>query len=202
MDEEPRKYPRSSSVVIVVSVGLLLVLAIILACANILLFASGSYFHEEIKPYEVGVQTQSGRIKAIVGPGTYSDIGWDVGIEHISCETIPFTIEDPEVITKDRQRIAITVSGDSFRSCDKEFIEEIWPVYQRLYLEDDVLLDRIMNLSLQAMKSCVDDYDSDVILEGGNADLEVCIDDQLNALGEVYGLRIENLHIQETAASQ
>lgn len=199
MGKESKKYPMSSSVVIVVGVGLLLILAIILACANILLFASGSYFHEEIKPYEVGVQTQGGRVKAIVGPGTYSDIGWDVGIERISCAAIPFTVKDPEVITRDRQRIAIAIGGDIFRSCDKEFIEEIWPVYQQIYLEDDALLDRIKLITLQATKSCVDDYDANAILGNSNVDVENCIDEGLDELAKGYGLRVENASIYEVA---
>jgi hypothetical protein len=202
MGEEAKEYPKGLSAIIVIVVVLLSAFIIVLACVALLFFSSGSYFNEEIKPYEVGVQTQSGMVKAIVGPGTYSDIGWGVGLERISCEAVLFAIEDPEVITKDRQRIAIAISGDILRSCDKEFIEETWLAFRQLYLEDDALLNRTQSLSLQAIKSCVDDYDSDVILEGGNAGLEICIDDQLNALAGGYGFRIENLRIQETAASQ
>lgn len=202
MGEEAKEYPKGLLVIIVLVVGLLSVSIIVLACVALLFFSSGSYFNEEIKPYEIGVQTQSGMVKAVVGPGTYSDIGWDVGIEHISCEAIPFAVEDPEVITKDRQRIAITVGGDLFRSCDKEFIKETWPIYQQRYLKDDALLNRIQDITLQAMKSCVDDYDSDVILTSADTGLEICIDNQINALAEPHGLRIENLRIQEIAASQ
>ena len=122
-----------------------------------------------------------------------------MGIEHVSCEAIPFAVEDPEVITKDRQRIAITIGGDVLRSCDKEFIEETWRQFQKIYLEDDVVLHRMGQIAIQAVKSCVGDYDADAILEGSNTDIESCIDENLNWLAEAYGLRVENVSIREVA---
>src|SRR5258705_13987562 len=73
------------------------------------------YFFEKVEQQEVGVQFRSGSIYNIVGPGVYSDFGVYVDIKRVSSQAIPFKVEDDEIITKDKQRLGVVVSGDIFR---------------------------------------------------------------------------------------
>ena len=73
------------------------------------------YFFEQVNQDEVGVQFESGRIKNIVGPGVYNDAGLFVDLQRISSKAVPFEVEDEELITKDKQRIGLMVTGDIFR---------------------------------------------------------------------------------------
>src|SRR5215203_6720813 len=73
------------------------------------------YFFERVSASEVGVQFVSGRIRDVVGPGVYSDAGLFVDMERISIQSVAFSVSDPELITKDKQRIGVVVTGDVFR---------------------------------------------------------------------------------------
>jgi uncharacterized membrane protein YqiK len=117
------------------------------------------YFFERVDPQEVGVRFRGGRIYQVVGPGVYSDIGWFADIQKVSIEALTFSVQDPEVVTKDRQRVGFLVSGDVFRPSIGETgtYEALWPKYRNLYLSDEALQTRINDLALQALKSCVGD---------------------------------------------
>ena len=89
----------------------------------------------------------------VVGPGIYSDVAWFANMERVSIEAITFSVSDPEVVTKDSQRVGFVVSGDAFRPDIGEvgIYESLWPKYRNLYLNNDALLNRITDLTLQAL---------------------------------------------------
>ncbi len=74
-----------------------------------------TYFLERVDPQEVAVRFRGGTIYEVAGPGVYSDIALYADIKRVSSEGVSFTVEDPEVITLDRQRVGLRVSGDAFR---------------------------------------------------------------------------------------
>src|SRR5262245_19081780 len=99
------------------------------------------YFFERVNAGEVGIQFQSGRIKEVVGPGVYSDVGLFVEMKRVSSQAVAFTISDPELITKDKQRIGLTVTGDIFRPGVNEegLLQQHWAQYNNLYLDDEAV---------------------------------------------------------------
>ncbi|RIK40721.1 MAG: hypothetical protein DCC57_19350 [Chloroflexi bacterium] len=74
------------------------------------------YFFERVDEDEVGVQFVSGRIKNVVGPGVYSDAGLFVEMRRVSSQAVAFSVSDAELITRDKQRIGLVVTGDIFAS--------------------------------------------------------------------------------------
>lgn len=172
-----------------------------------LLFAFSSqffYLFERVDEQEVGVQFRSGRIVDIVGPGVYSDFGLYVRMQKVSSQGIPFTVEDPEIITKDKQRIGLVVSGDIFRPNlnQKDRLRELWAEYRGIYLEDDLAKNRVQDLVRQAMKVCVGDrtFDDNIIGTARDA-LRACIDDELSELAANFGLEIQNVVVPEVILS-
>ena len=128
----------------------------------LLLFSFSSqffYFFERIDEDEVGVQFQGGRIKDVVGPGIYSDVGLFVEIKRVPSKAVPFLVTDQELITKDKQRIGLVVTGDTFRPglATKDLLQRYWPQYNALYLDDSAARERIEARAQQAMKVCVGD---------------------------------------------
>jgi len=179
------------SIVIAVAIVFALILVLVLAGQHF-------YFLVRVEQQEVGVRFRSGRIYEIVGPGVYSDVALYARLEKVSSEGVPFAFEDPEVITLDRQRVGLKVSGDVFRpnigQADK--LRELWPTYRQLYLSDTALLERIQNLTLQAMKSCVGDRTfNDNVIGSARDELRVCIDTQLSELAASYGLDVKNVAV-------
>ena len=183
--------------------GLVVVVIVIL---GILLLFLGQHFYflSRVNQQEVGVRFRGGRIYEIVGPGVYSDVALYAELKRVSSEAVSFSVEDPEVITLDRQRVGLRVSGDVFRPNfgQSDILRELWPSYQGIYLSNDALRTRVNDLALQAMKSCVGDrtFNSNVI--GASRDeLRVCIDENLNTLATNLGLVVRNVTVPNVILS-
>lgn len=162
------------------------------------------YFFERVSANEVGVQFISGRIKDVVGPGVYSDAGLFVDLQPISTESVAFSVSDPELITKDKQRIGVVVTGDVFRPGleGKDTIMQLWAEYSSLFISDEAARVRIEDRARQSMKVCVGDRNfDDNVIGTGRDDLRNCIDDELNELAANYGLRVDNVVVPEVILS-
>jgi hypothetical protein len=163
-----------------------------------------AYAIERIEEQEMGVQFRGGRINDVVGPGVYTDFGLYVRLERVSTQAIPFEVRDEEIITKDKQRIGLVVSGDIFRPglAQKDLIRALWAQYRGVYLEDGLANARVQDLARQSMKVCVGDRTFDDNIIGTSRDeLRSCIDDELNGLAGALGLRVQNLVVPEVVLS-
>lgn len=172
----------------------------------ILLSFAGQFFYilESVEEQEVGIQFRNNRIYQVVGSGVYSDVGLFVSLETISAQAIPFTVRDEEIITRDKQRIGISVSGDIFRPnlSQADLIRTNWSRYRGIYRDDTLASARVQDLARQSMKVCVGDRTFDNNIIGTSRDeLRGCIDDELNELVAEIGLRIENLVVPEVILS-
>jgi regulator of protease activity HflC (stomatin/prohibitin superfamily) len=162
------------------------------------------YFFEKIEEQEVGVQFQSGSIKDVVGPGVYNDFGLFVEMKRISSKAIPFTVTDEEIITKDKQRIGLVVSGDIFRPglTQKDTIRRLWVLYRDVYLDDELARSRVKDLARQTMKVCVGDRTfDDNIIGTARDELRNCVDEELSKLALNFGLQIDNVVVPEVILS-
>jgi hypothetical protein len=163
------------------------------------------YLFARVDQQEVGVRFRSGRIYEIVGPGVYSDVALFANLKKVSSEAVSFSVEDPEVITSDRQRVGLKVSGDVFRPTigQSDVLRELWPSYQGIYLSDEALRNRVTDLALQAMKACVGDRTfNDNVIGASRDDLRICIDAGLNNLAGNLGLVVKNVTVPNVILSE
>lgn len=184
---------------------LLIVLLVIVGV--ILLAAAGSrfvYLFAKVDQNEVGVQFRSGRIYEIVGPGVYSDFGLFVELKRVSSQGVSFSVRDEEIITSDKQRIGLVVSGDIFRPnlAQKDIILTNWAQYSGIYLSDELVRSRVSDLTRQAMKVCVGERPfDDSIIGTARDDMRTCVDEELSRLASNFGLQIENVVVPEVVLS-
>lgn len=176
-----------------------IIIVVVVVIGAILLLSFGSqffYFFKKVDAQEIGIQFTSGRIKDVVGPGVYSDFGLYVSMVKVSSQAIPFSVEDAEIITKDKQRMGVVVSGDIFRpgEMEKDVLRENWSKYRGLYTDDTALVAKVQDFARQAMKVCIggNTFDNNTI---GSArdELRACIDDELNGLATSVGLIVRNV---------
>jgi len=189
----------AASKIIGYGLAAVVILVVVLVLAN-----NFFYFLKVVESQEVGIQFRGGRIYNVVGPGVYSDIGLFVRLETISTQAIPFHVEDKEIITKDKQRIGLVVSGDIFRpGLDKgEMLLNSWNEYRGIYIDDDLALNRVADLAKQAMKVCVGDRTFDDNIIGASRDaLRNCIDDELNDMVAPMGLSVNNVVVPDVILS-
>lgn len=172
----------------------------IVVIAGIVLFIASRFFYflAPVEQNQVGVQFRNGQIAGVVGPGLYTDAGLYVELKRIDQSSIPFTVQDDEIITSDKQRVGVIVNGDIFRPtiAQADLIRANWASYSDIYLSDAAAKGRVEALARQAMKVCVGQrtFENNVI---GSArdELRGCIDDELSKLSTNYALQINNVTV-------
>lgn len=184
-----------------------IVIGLVVIVGGFILLSMGSqffYIFALVEEQEVGLKFESGKIIEVVGPGVYSDFGLFVELKKVSSQAISFEVLDEEIITADKQRIGLRVTGDAFRPnlARKDILQANWAQYSTLYVDGDVAKGRVTALAQQAMKVCVGERKfDDAIIGTARDDLRQCIDDELSALAENYGLQIENVVVPEVVLS-
>ena len=185
-----------------------IIIGVVVVIVAIVILSFGSqffYLFKKVDAQEIGIQFTSGRIKNVVGPGVYSDFGLFVSMIKVSSQAIPFTVDDTEIITKDKQRMGAAVSGDIFRpgETEKDVLRENWSKYRGLYTDDAALVAKVQDFARQAMKVCVGGRSFDDNTIGSARDeLRECIDDELNDLAGSVGLTIRNLVVPNIILSE
>ncbi len=172
----------------------------------VLFVVGGQFFYvlRRVEAQEVGVQLNANGVKRIVGPGVYSDFGLYVSLVKVSVQAIPFAVTDPEIITKDKQRLGIVVSGDIFRPGigEKDLLFQKWSSYRNMYTDDQVAISKIEQFTKQAMKVCIGDRTFEQSTIGTTRDdLRACIDEELDSAASELGLSVRNVMVPEIILS-
>ena len=195
----PARVPRS----MITLFGFLIVVVVVVV---LLASLSSNFFYlfVTVEQNEVGARFRGGKLFDVVGPGVYSDFGLYVKIRKVSVKALPFNVVDEEIITSDKQRIGVSVSGDIFRPSfvAKDVIISKWEQYSIFFLEDQAALNKVNDLAKQAMKVCVGERKFDDAIIGTARDaLRACIDDELSELATNVGLEIQNVVVPNVALS-
>jgi regulator of protease activity HflC (stomatin/prohibitin superfamily) len=176
-----------------------LMVAVVLTSSNLF------YIMQRVEQQEVGVRFRAGRIVDVVGPGLYTDVGFYVDLKKIPSSAVSFSVEDDEIITKDKQRLGLLVAGDIFRPnlAQADILKNNWAQYSELYTREDVLKTRVEGLARQSMKVCIGERTfNDNVIGTARDVLRECIDTELSRLAENYGLQIANVVVPNIILSQ
>ena len=195
----PTRLPRTM-------ISLLVFLVVAIVVIGLLASLSSNFFYlfSTIEQNEVGARFRGGKLSDVVGPGVYSDFGLYVRLRKISVKALPFNVVDEEIITSDKQRIGVSVSGDIFRPSfvQKDVLITKWEQYSIFFLDDQAALNKVTDLAKQAMKVCVGERKFDDAIIGTARDaLRACIDNELSDLATNIGLEIQNVVVPNVALS-
>lgn len=160
------------------------------------------WYFDVINNDEVGVAIEAGQIHAIKQPGIAYDMGLFVQLVKIKTSAVAITVDDPELITSDKQRIGLQVTADVFRPHETDLVTTNYSRYRGIYTDDESLRQRMTAFTLQAMKVCVGDkkFDEAVIGSGRDA-LRACIDEELSTLSSPLGLEVRNVAVPQVTIS-
>lgn len=197
----PPSNPRPSFLSLIPGwfVGLVLGVIVIAVLANV---SKSFWYFEVIENDQVGVRIAAGEIQGVVQPGIAYDFGLFVDLVKITTSAVAITVDDPELITIDKQRIGLEVTADVFRPREADIVISNYSRYRNIYLNDESLQQRMTAFTLQAMKVCVGDKKFDeAVIGSGRDDLRACIDDELSGLAEPLGLEVRNVAVPQISIS-
>ena len=178
--------------------GLVAVIVVIVLAS----FSRSFWYFEVINNDEVGIAIEAGEIRGVKHPGIAYDVGLFVQLVKIRTSAVAITVDDPELITSDKQRIGLEVTADVFRPSEEFLVRSNYALYRGIYTDDASLQQRMTAFTLQAMKVCVGDkkFDETVIGSGRDA-LRECIDEELSSLAEPLGLEVRNVAVPQVTIS-
>ncbi|MBI5352760.1 MAG: hypothetical protein HZB50_09005 [Chloroflexi bacterium] len=180
-------------------VGLVITIIVIAVLAN---FSKSFWYFEVVENDQVGVTIEAGEIQGVVQPGIAYDFGLFVSLVKITTSAVAITVDDPELITIDKQRIGLEVTADVFRPREADIVISNYSRYKNIYLNDASLQQRMTAFTLQAMKVCVGDKKFDeAVIGSGRDDLRACIDDELSGLALPLGLEVRNVAVPQITIS-
>jgi hypothetical protein len=180
-------------------IGSVIVIIAVVALANV---SKSFWYFEVIENDQVGVTIEAGKIQGVVQPGIAYDFGLFVDLVKITTSAVAITVDDPELITIDKQRIGLEVTADVFRPREADIVISNYSRYRNIYLNDESLQQRMTAFTLQAMKVCVGDKKFDeAVIGSGRDDLRACIDDELSGLATPLGLEVRNVAVPQITIS-
>lgn len=160
------------------------------------------WYFEVIENNEVGVAIEAGQVVDIKQPGIAYDIGLFVRLVKIRTSAVAVVVDDPELITFDKQRIGLQVTADIFRSSEPDTLKSNYGRYNSIYTDDTALQQRMTAFTLQAMKVCVGDKKFDeAVIGSGRDELRACIDEELSNLADPLGLEVRNVAVPQVTIS-
>jgi hypothetical protein len=180
-------------------IGVVAGLLVLLFLGNV---SKSFWYFEVIENDQVGVTIEAGEIQGVVQPGIAYDFGLFVDLVKITTSAVAITVDDPELITIDKQRIGLEVTADVFRPREADIVISNYSRYRNIYLNDEALQQRMTAFTLQAMKVCVGDKKFDeAVIGSGRDDLRACIDEELSGLAEPLGLEVRNVAVPQVTIS-
>lgn len=169
----------------------------------IVLFAlfsmSACYWNDEVGTNQVAVQLDENKIQSVVGPGVYTDMGFFADLKTMDVDTQTFSVDDPEVLTKDNQAVGVKVTIQARRKSDNDSVRNIFEKWSTL-TDNTALVNTISATAREGMKNGTRGYTLTELLNDRNG-LADAIALSLKDDAEKYSVEIVNVTIENIAPS-
>ncbi len=181
-----------------------IVAVVFLLIVSVIILSSCGYFFYEVQANEIGIKFKESRVVEIVSPGRYTEFGLWLDMQTVKVEGLQFCSSDPEVLTKDQQRIGLEVCGTVIRPGMEmaATYPDLWGRYRTFLTSDEALIgpspdgraSLMDQLTRQAMKVCVGGRPFIEAAVCGSRDvLRQCIDEKVSEMATPYGLGVQNI---------
>lgn len=162
---------------------------------------TGCYWNDEIATNQVGVKLDENKIEEIVGPGVYSEVAcfW-CDLKSMNIDTLTFSVEDPEVLTKDNQPVGVKITIQARRKSDDASVKNIFTNWSSL-VDDVSLVNTISATAREGMKNGTRGFTLAGLLDDRD-ELAIAIQDALEEDVDKYSVEIINVTVENIAVSQ
>lgn len=169
------------------------------------LFALTGCYFADVQSSEIGIETDRGAITAdgIKQPGGHQSINpfAELHIVDVSAKTLEW--EDPDLVTRDKQPIGVSIAVTFARKRDTDSIRGMWNQYRSEATDDNALLQQVNNRIPAVVKTVTARYTLDQLLgtdEGSTTgrgvvttDLFTLLEPELDEFGvDLLDIRVSN----------
>lgn len=138
-----------------------MLLVLVLVASSI----GGCYWNKPVEEFERGLRLAQGvRIEKVLPPGRYSGGGWFTELETVNVSAITTQWNDPDLVTKDKQQIGLSVSVTFSRKSDEESIRNMWADYNYEAVSDEALVAMVLARIPRVAKGVTAKYTLDSML--------------------------------------
>lgn len=166
-----------------------------------MLLMSSCYLNRDVAPSEVGIQLYRNAIIGVVGPGVYSDF-WRffADFETVDVGAMTFSVEDPEVLTKDNQAVGVRITIQARRESGTDAVKNLltnWPAL----IDNQVFIDTISATAREGIKNGVRGFSLAQLLDDRNG-LADAVRSQLQSDADKYSGLIINVTVENIEPSK
>jgi hypothetical protein len=165
------------------------------------LLLSGCYFNESVSENQVGIRLSGGQIVDIVGAGVHTDLGWFASLEQVSRNPLDFTVEDAQVLTRNRQAVGIKLNVKIARPTQPERVTDLWRNFNNLAVDDAAIPIVMDGPTRQAIKANVAQFTLDDLIVDRNG-LRDAISAELDARADQYRLDVLSVDVADVVIDQ
>lgn len=174
---------------------MLFVLSVLVMAA----LTTGCYFNEEVQPNQVAVKLYKNQIESIADKpgGVYSAVTcFYCDLKAVDIDTQTFSVEDPEVLTKDNQAVGVKITIQARRKSDAESIKNLLTNWS-LLVDNIQFTNTISATAREGMKNGVRNFTLGELLNDRNGlagDIKTQLEaDAMKYSGEIVNVTIENI---------
>lgn len=173
-----------------------------------LFLLTGCYF-ADVESSQIGIETERGRIVTIKQPGGHQSVSpfAELHVIDVSAKTLEW--DDPDLVTRDKQPIGVSVAVTFARKRDEESIRLMWNQYGGEATDDNLLLQQVNNRLPSVVKTVTARYTLDQLLgtdEGSTTgrgvvttDLFTLLEPELSEFGvQLLDIRVSNFTPDQT----
>lgn len=163
-------------------------------------FSTGCYWNDEVATNQVGVQLNENKIENVVGAGVYTDMGFYAELKTMDVDTLTFSVEDPEVLTKDNQPVGVKITIQARRKSDDEAVKNFFTNWSSLTVNEN-LINTISATAREGIKNGTRGYTLTDLLNDRNG-LADAIRKALEGDVEKYSVEIINVTVENITISE
>jgi regulator of protease activity HflC (stomatin/prohibitin superfamily) len=172
-------------------------LNVVLMSLVMLMCFSSCYINKDVEANQVGIQLQRNAIINVVGAGVYSDGAWFSDLKVMDINTQTFSVEDPEVLTKDNQAVGVKITIQARRMSDSPSVKNIVQNWSSL-MSNDIMVQTISATAREGIKVGTRNFTTTQLLDDRNG-LATAISDRLKEDTAKYSVEIINVTVENIA---
>lgn len=162
----------------------------------IVLVSPGCYFWATVDNHEVGLRLPDGvSVQEVVGPGRYSDVAPYSKLVTIDSSVKTFEWTDPDLATKDKQIIGLSIGVSVRRKPDSESVRNMYQTYRSESLDDEALKNLVFNRVPRVAKQVTTQFTLDQML-GVSDDQESSREEVARRISELLLSELEEFNVE------